>query len=241
MKTGRIMVDGNVMKVEEGADGIVERKEGNYTWLPPIEPTKIIGLALNYREHAEELKLDTASQPVIFLKPNSSLTGHMTDIIYPKGATFVHYEGELAVVIGKKCRYASASNALDYVAGYTIANDVTARDFITNTFRPPVKAKGFDTFCPIGPWLVDLNDIGDAVLRIRTLVNGNVKQDSRTDMMIYSVQEIIQYLSEFMTLYPGDVILTGTPKGIEPLKPGDRVDVEIERIGTLTNFVRQEK
>lgn len=240
MRYGRVQQGDRVINVtvEKGipfAEG--SRLEGEYRWLPPVRPGKIIGLALNYKEHAEELSLETQKEPVIFLKPDNSLTGHLEKIIYPPGATFVHYEGELAAVMGRRCRNVSSGEALGFVEGYTIANDVTARDYITNMFRPPVKAKGFDTFCPLGPCVVTLDEVGERALELETRVNGSIKQKGRTDMMIHSVPSIIEFLSSFMTLYPGDVILTGTPRGIEPVKPGDRIDIEIKGIGTLTNIV----
>ncbi len=230
-------IEGDYLITEKGKLKIKDLK-----WLPPCKPTKIIALALNYKDHAEEMNLSIGEEPIIFLKPTSSLIGHLDDIIYPKGAKFVHYEGELAVVIGSRCRKVSERNALDYVLGYTIANDVTARDFITNTFRPPVKAKGFDTFCPVGPYIVTKEEVGEELkLDIITKVNGEVKQRSNTSLMIHPVSKVISYLSEFMTLYPGDLILMGTPKGISPIKPGDVIEITIEKIGSLINKVVEEE
>ncbi len=229
-------IEGDYLITEKGKLEIKDLK-----WLPPCKPTKIIALALNYRDHAEEMNLSVGEEPIIFLKPTSSLIGHLDDIIYPKGAKFVHYEGELAVVIGSKCRKVSERNALDYVLGYTIANDVTARDFVTNVFRPPVKAKGFDTFCPVGPYIVTKEELEEELnLNIITKVNGEIKQRSNTSLMIHPVPKVISYLSEFMTLYPGDLILMGTPKGISPIKPGDVIEITIEKIGSLINRVVEE-
>ncbi len=211
------------------------------TWLPPVEPSKIVGLVLNYREHADELGLKTGEGPIPFFKPPSSLTGHLTPIVYPAGATHVHYEAELAVVIGRACRRTGREDAMEHVGGYTIANDVTARDFITNTFRPPVKAKCFDTFLPLGPWMVDAADIADASsLSIETRVNGRVVQEGNTSMFVHSIPEVIEFLSGFMTLLPGDVILTGTPRGISRIVPGDIVEIAVGGIGTLSNTVTAE-
>ena len=222
---------------ENGGDYSVDEVR----FLPPVRPSKIIGLVLNYRDHADELGLSPGESPLIFLKPPNTLIGHMENIIYPSGAAYVHYEGELAVVIGRKTRNVRSSDALNFVRGYTVANDVTARDFITNTFRPPVKAKGFDTFCPLGPWVASAEDIDlDGGLQIRTTVNGEVKQEGSTLMFIHTVGEIVEFLSAFMTLYEDDIILTGTPRGISPIKPGDVVDVDIEGIGRLTNRVASE-
>jgi 5-oxopent-3-ene-1,2,5-tricarboxylate decarboxylase/2-hydroxyhepta-2,4-diene-1,7-dioate isomerase len=210
-------------------------------FLPPVRPSKIIGLVLNYRDHADELGLSPGESPLIFLKPPNTLVGHMENIIYPSGAAYVHYEGELAAVIGRRARKVKASDAADCIRGYTIANDVTARDFITNTFRPPVKAKGFDTFCPIGPWVSSAEDIDiDRGLEITTAVNGVVKQKGNTRMFMHTIGEVVEYLSAFMTLYEDDIILTGTPRGISPIRPGDVVDVDIEGIGRLTNHVATE-
>jgi 5-oxopent-3-ene-1,2,5-tricarboxylate decarboxylase/2-hydroxyhepta-2,4-diene-1,7-dioate isomerase len=225
----KFVADGNTYPVDE------------ITWLPPANPVNIIGLVLNYADHADELGLAPSVDPIIFLKPTSTLIGHRGTIILPMGARYMHYEGELAVVIGKHARRVKADEAGDVVAGYTIANDVTLRDYITNTFRPPVRAKGFDTFCPLGPFLVSKDEVPDPTnLSITTKVNGSVKQSSNTRMFLHPLEEVIEFISSFMTLRPGDVILTGTPKGISPLASGDQVEVSIERLGTLSNTVAEE-
>lgn len=232
------LVEGSELRDEEGQLFPL----GEVTWLPPVSPSKIVGLVLNYREHADELGLKTEENPVLFLKPPSSLVGHLADVVYPTEATYVNYEGELGVVVGKKGRRIPRERAMDFVSGYTIANDLTARDFITNTFRPPVKAKGFDTFCPMGPWLANSDEITDAhKLGLKTTVNGKVVQQGNTSMFIRSIPEVIEYVSAFMTLVPDDVILTGTPRGISPVQPGDTISITIEGIGTLTNRVVAEK
>jgi 5-oxopent-3-ene-1,2,5-tricarboxylate decarboxylase / 2-hydroxyhepta-2,4-diene-1,7-dioate isomerase len=234
---GKVQSDGNIID----SNGGVYPPE-DVTWLPPANPTKIVGIVLNYRDHANELGLSVVEEPVIFLKPPSSLIGNHGEIVYPSGATFMHYEGELCVVIGKQARKVRADNAMKYVKGFTIADDVTVRDFIVNTFRPPVKAKGFDTFCPVGPCLVTVDEISDpSDLEIKTRVNGEIRQEGNTRDLIHPVPQLIEYLSEFMTLMPDDMILTGTPKGISPIKPGDIVEVEIERLGKLSNKVIAEK
>lgn len=210
-------------------------------WLPPVEPRNIICLALNYGSHAKEMNLQTTEEPVLFMKPVSSIIAHKELILKPKNVKFMHYEGELAVVIGRKCKNVKAKDAFDYVLGYTIANDVTARDFITNMFRPPIKAKGFDTFCPVGPVIVTQDEIGDVNnLKITTRVNKEVKQDSNTSMMIHKVDKVIEFISSFMTLTKGDLILTGTPEGISPLRINDVVEITIDKIGTLENKVIEE-
>jgi len=207
-------------------------------WLPPASPTKIVGLVLNYSDHANELGLTTASEPVLFFKPNNTLLGHLGNIVYPKGATYMHYEAELVVVMARQCRRVRAANAKDFVKGYTIGNDVTVRDFITNTFRPPIKAKGFDTFLPLGPCVVTTDELEDVSnLNLVTRVNGEVRQEGNTKDLMHSVPELIEFITEFMTLEEDDLILTGTPKGISPIKPGDKVEISIDNIGTLRNSV----
>lgn len=228
---GTVADDGTLL--DEGGRPV---PAGEVMWLPPVEPRKLLAVALNYMDHAEELNMKRPVEPVVFLKPPTSLIGHRSPILYPKGATYMHYEGELAVVIGAPCRRVPAERALDYVRGWTAANDVTVRDFIhKDTYRPPVKAKGFDTFGPLGPWLVERGEDGEIPRWVRTYVNGELRQDGSTADLIFSIPELIAYLSDFMTLEPGDVILTGTPKGISPVKPGDVVRVEVDGVGALEN------
>lgn len=220
-----------------GSDG--RRYDQNKViFLPPVSPTKMIGLVLNYADHANELGLATAEDPVLFIKPNNTLIGHRGSIVYPSGAKYMHYEGELAVIISRQARKVKENNASDFIKGYAIANEVTVRDYITNTFRPPVKAKGFDTFCPLGPCYVTSDELSDpSNLSLKTLVNGETRQDGNTKNLIHSIPKIIEYITAFMTLEENDIILTGTPKGISPIVPGDRVQVTIEKIGTLENNV----
>jgi 5-oxopent-3-ene-1,2,5-tricarboxylate decarboxylase/2-hydroxyhepta-2,4-diene-1,7-dioate isomerase len=211
---------------------------GALTWLPPVEPTKMVGLVLNYADHANELGLSTSEDPILFLKPLNTLMGNRGEILYPKGVTYMHYEAELAVVIGSQATKVSKDRAFDFVKGYTIANEVTVRDYITNTFRPPVKAKGCDTFCPLGPYLVTPDEIPDVNnLELRTFVNGQLRQKGNTKDFIHSIPKVIEYVTAFMTLEPNDVILTGTPKGISPIVPGDTVEIEIDGLGRLSNKV----
>jgi 5-oxopent-3-ene-1,2,5-tricarboxylate decarboxylase / 2-hydroxyhepta-2,4-diene-1,7-dioate isomerase len=207
-------------------------------FLPPVCPTKMIGLVLNYADHANELGLATQEDPVLFIKPNNTLIGHQGSIVYPTGAKYVHYEGELAVIISRQARNVKASESSSFIKGYTVANEVTVRDYITNTFRPPVKAKGFDTFCPLGPYYVTQDEIPDASnLSLMTTVNGEIRQDGNTRNLIHPIPKLIEFITSFMTLEENDVILTGTPKGISPVAPGDRIDITIEKIGTLSNDV----
>ena len=207
------------------------------TWLPPVLPTKVVGVALNYADHAEELGVRRPPEPALFLKPVSSLVGHRAPVIHPPGVHYLHYEAELAVVIGQRCRHVRARDAARVIRGYTIFNDVTARDFVTNFFRPPVRAKGYDTFGPVGPWVVEGEIEDPHGLMVRTYVNGELRQEGSTAHMIHHIPELIEYISAIMTLEPDDLILTGTPRGISPVRPGDVMRLEIERIGALENPV----
>ena len=205
--------------------------------LPPTIPSKIVAVGLNYRDHAEELGMDPPETPLIFLKPPSAVIGPEENIVLPRGIGRVDYEGELAVVIGKTARKVPPQKAREYILGYTCFNDVTARD-LQKKDGQWTRAKSFDTFAPIGPWIEA--DVGPQSLRIKTYLNGNLVQDSSTENLIFSVFELVSFISQVMTLYPGDVIATGTPPGVGPLSPGDVVEVEIEGVGRLVNFVRGE-
>ena len=206
-------------------------------FLPPCEPTKIVAVGVNYASHAEEMDSDLPKEPVLFLKPPSSIVGHRESIVYPaRFSRRVEYEGELALVIGRRGRCVSQEQASEYILGYTCANDVTARD-LQRQDRQWTRAKGFDTFCPLGPVVSTAANPGR--LLVRTRVNGEVRQEASTGEMIFPVEALISYISQVMTLEPGDVVLTGTPTGVGRLEPGDMVEVEIEDIGTLTNSVVQ--
>lgn len=210
-------------------------KLGNVKLLPPCEPRTIVCIGRNYREHAAEMEADLPPEPLIFLKPVTSLIASGDPIIYPSWASEnVHYEGELAVVIGRTCRRVTEAEAMNYVLGYTIGNDVTARD-LQRKDGQWTRGKGFDTFCPLGPVLVE--DIDPSDLLLTTRVNGEVKQQARTSELIFGLPRLISHVSQVMTLHAGDVLLTGTPAGVGPVKPGDMVEVEIEGIGTLRNPV----
>jgi len=199
-----------------------------------LEPSKIIAIGLNYYDHARELKMPVPDHPIMFIKPSTSVIKNGQPIIYPRQSKNVHYEGELAVVIGRKARNVSKSGAGKYINGFTCANDVTARD-LQNIDGQWTRAKSFDTFCPLGPKVV--KDIDPMNLKIQTRVNGKIKQDSNTKNMIFDVYELVSFVSSVMTLLPGDVIITGTPPGVGPLSVGDTVEVEIEGIGILKNKV----
>jgi len=204
-------------------------------FLPPVDPPKIICVGLNYRDHAEELKMKIPDEPVIFMKPPSAVIGHEDVIELPEQSERVDYEGELAVIIGKKCRNVSREDASEYIFGYTCFNDVTARD-LQQKDGQWTRAKSFDTFAPIGPYIVDIENPSN--LKIETRLNGKVVQSSSTSNLIFDVPKLIEFVSSIMTLKEGDIIATGTPAGVGSLKSGDVVEVEIEKIGILRNFVR---
>jgi 2-keto-4-pentenoate hydratase/2-oxohepta-3-ene-1,7-dioic acid hydratase in catechol pathway len=201
---------------------------------PVIPRSKIIGVGRNYTDHAAELGNEVPAEPLLFLKPNTAVIGPGDPIVLPRQSNEVHFEGELAVVIGKLCRDVPAERALDVIFGYTVGNDVTARD-LQRTDDQWARAKGFDTFCPLGPWLE--TELDPADLALRTVVNGGLKQDARTSKLIFDIPALVTYISAVFTLLPGDVILTGTPAGVGPIVAGDRVEVTVEGIGTLDNRV----
>ncbi len=197
-------------------------------------PSKIVAIGRNYVEHARELGHEPPSEPIIFLKPPSALLAANGTIIRPSQSQRVDYEGELAMVIGKRAHHVSADRWRDFVLGFTCANDVTARDLQRKDVQF-TRGKGFDTFCPVGPCIETEVDPSD--LALITRVNGQIKQNGRTSMMIFSCGLLLEFISAVMTLEPGDVILTGTPAGVGPLASGDIVEVEIEGVGTLRNHV----
>lgn len=203
--------------------------------LAPALPTKIVAVGLNYRDHAQEMSIVPPKEPIIFLKPASSVIGPGDSIVYPARSSRVDFEAELGVVISKKCRNVPAGKARDVIFGYTCVNDVTARDLQTIDGQW-TRAKSFDTFAPLGPWIV--TDIEDPHgLAITSRLNGQVRQESSTANLIFSVFELIEFISSVMTLEQWDVIATGTPAGIGPMNRGDEIRVAIEGIGTLTNTV----
>ncbi len=201
---------------------------------PVIPRSKIVGVGRNYAEHAAELGNELPPSPLLFLKPNTSVIGPDDPIVLPDWSEEVSYEAELAVVIGKVTRNVPADEALSKVFGYTVANDVTARD-VQRTDNQWTRAKGFDSSCPLGPWIVPGLDVDDLALSSR--VNGETRQDGRTSQMIFDVAYLVSYISEVFTLLPGDVILTGTPAGVGPIVERDVVEAEVEQIGVLRNPV----
>ena len=216
----------------EGTGEFVEAASASY--LAPVPFSKAVCIGLNYRDHAEEFGLPIPETPVVFMKPSTAAAGYGDDIIYPAMCHRLDYEAELAVVIGRECHMASEKDALDYVLGYTIANDVTARDLQPKNGQWTI-AKSFDTFLPLGPYISDEVDGSD--LYITSRVNGVTKQESRTSNLIFTIPYLISYLSHVMTLLPGDVISTGTPGGISGMQKGDTVEIEIEGLGILKNRI----
>ena len=202
--------------------------------LAPCKPTKAVCIGLNYHDHAAEMKFELPKQPLIFMKPSSCLADPGGAVEYPAISANLHYEGEMAIVIGKEARKVPVAKAYDYVFGYTCANDVTARD-IQMADGQWTRGKSFDTFLPLGPCIV--NDIDPHSLDIKLYVNDELKQSSNTCQLIFKVPEIIAFVTEVMTLYPGDVILTGTPSGVGPMNIGDTVTVELSGVGKLVNTI----
>jgi len=202
--------------------------------LPPCLPSKIVAVGLNYRAHAEETNMPLPNAPLIFLKPSTAVIGPEDNITYPSASHRVDFEGELGVVIKKPVWRVSIEDALDYVLGYTCFNDITARD-LQGSDGQWTRAKGFDTFAAVGPCIETELNPGNVVLE--TYLNGELKQHSNTDDLIYPIPELLNFISHVMTLLPGDIIATGTPSGIGPMKPGDTVEIKIGPIGTLRNYV----
>ena len=208
--------------------------------LAPVLPrSKVVAIGRNYAAHAAEMGNDVPAEPLMFLKPNTSVIGPNDPIQYPPQTGNLHFEGELAVVIGRICRDVPAEQATDVIHGYTIANDVTARD-LQRSDGQWSRAKGFDTFCPLGPWIetdLDPQHFIDGV-RVQTHLNGELQQDGSTADMIFDIPQLVAHISSVMTLLPGDVILTGTPEGVGPMQVGDEVEISIAGLGTLTNPVK---
>ena len=240
----RVLVDGKALFAEALSWGELFRLPSGeirtkdfVTILPPVVPTKIVAVGLNDKNHALEMGKPIPSEPLIFMKATSSLQASGGVILHPSMSSRVDFEGEIALVVGKKARGLSVDRALDCLLGITIANDVTARDLQRRDIQY-TRAKSFDTFCPLGPWI--LVGARPDNRQIITRVNGSVRQDGRASGMIFSPAEILSFISHVMTLYPGDVILTGTPSGVGPLSVGDVVSVTLEGVGTLENRVERD-
>jgi 5-oxopent-3-ene-1,2,5-tricarboxylate decarboxylase / 2-hydroxyhepta-2,4-diene-1,7-dioate isomerase len=223
------------------ADGRIVPEEA-VVWLPPFEVGTIIALGLNYADHlkelSKELTVSTQDEPLVFLKGPGSLLGHNGQTRRPQDVAFMHYECELAVVIGKTARQVKRADAMQHVAGYTVCNDYAIRDYLENWYRPNLRVKNRDAATVLGPWFVDAVDVPEPhKLTLRTLVNGEVKQQGTTANMVNDIPALIEYLSSFMTLRAGDVILTGTPEGVVNVNVGDEVVTEIEGIGRLVSTI----
>lgn len=247
MRTARVAFAGALHQATPHADGLRLAdgrvlRESEVVWLPPFEPGTIIALGLNYADHvkelAKELTVGTQDEPLAFLKTPGSTIGHRGVVRRPSGVRFMHYECELAVVIGATARGVGRADALRHVAGYTVCNDYAVRDYLENWYRPNLRVKNRDGGTVLGPWLVDAADVPDPqALALRTLVNGTVVQSGATANMIRDVAWLIEYLSAFMTLRAGDVVLTGTPEGVTNVNVGDEVVCEIDGIGRLSSTI----
>ena len=202
--------------------------------LAPVEPSKVLAFGRNYAEHAKELGNEVPEIPVVFSKPSTAVVGDGDEVGYPTLTRNLHFEGELAVVIGRRCKGVPREQVAEVVLGYTVANDLTMRD-LQRAEKQWTRAKGFDGSCPLGPWVE--TDVDPAALRLRTTVNGELRQDGTTADMLLDVAECVAFVSAAMTLLPGDVVLTGTPAGVGPLQVGDEVSVTVEGIGTLSNRI----
>jgi 5-oxopent-3-ene-1,2,5-tricarboxylate decarboxylase / 2-hydroxyhepta-2,4-diene-1,7-dioate isomerase len=214
------------------------------TWLHPLAPAprprSILALGLNYADHAKELAFKAPTEPLVFAKAESSLIGHRHYTLRPAGVTHMHYECELAVVMGRTAKRVRRDDAYDFVAGYSVANDYAIRDYLENWYRPNLRVKNRPTCTPLGPWLVDAADIANPMsLALQTTVNGQVTQSGNTRDMIFDIPALIEYLTSFMTLEAGDIILTGTPDGVVDCQPGDVVVTSIAELGALQSTVVQ--
>jgi 5-oxopent-3-ene-1,2,5-tricarboxylate decarboxylase/2-hydroxyhepta-2,4-diene-1,7-dioate isomerase len=246
MKSARVAFDGAIHDALAHADGVQLADgrvlaEHEVVWLPPLARVgTVIALGLNYADHVKELSKEltqtTRDEPLVFLKTPGSLIGHRAHTRRPVDASFMHYECELAVVIGRPARRVRAADALAHVQGYTVCNDYAIRDYLENWYRPNLRVKNRDGATVLGPWLVSADEVQDPqALALRTRVNGRVVQQGTTANMIHSVAALIEYLSDFMTLQPGDIILTGTPEGTVNCNAGDEIVCEIDGIGRLVN------
>ena len=233
------VVDGNTLKTSDGQ--VVCLDDAGVCYLPPCQGT-MFALGLNYADHAAELDFKPPKEPLIFLKAQNTLIGHKQCTVRPDNVEYMHYECELVVVIGKKARNVKAQDAMDYVKGYTVCNDYAIRDYLENYYRPNLRVKCRDTCTPIGPYIIDKEDILDPHnLTIKTYINGELKQQGTTKDIIFTIPFLIEYLSAFMTLNEGDMIATGTPKGLADVKHNDLVEVEVEGVGRLANTIITEQ
>jgi 2-keto-4-pentenoate hydratase/2-oxohepta-3-ene-1,7-dioic acid hydratase in catechol pathway len=231
------VLTGDPMAMSVKLTGERKELEGVRLLAPVIPRSKIVGVGRNYAAHAAEMSEEVPKTPLTFYKPNTSVIGPGEPIIYPAASREVSYEGELAVVIGRICKEVPISRVPEVIFGYTVANDVTARD-LQRTDGQWARAKGYDTFCPLGPWITTHQGLEEvAALAIHTSLDGELRQDGNTKDLIFTIPELVAYISSYTTLLPGDVILTGTPAGVGPMLPGQVVSIEVEGIGTLANPV----
>jgi 5-oxopent-3-ene-1,2,5-tricarboxylate decarboxylase/2-hydroxyhepta-2,4-diene-1,7-dioate isomerase len=247
VKRARVMHDGRAHSATE-RDGQLLLENGQLVpfdaviWVPPLQPSPqprtVLALGLNYADHAKELEFKAPDEPLVFIKGENALIGHRQTTRRPAGVQFMHYECELTVVIGKTAKKVKRDDAYGFIAGYTVANDYAIRDYLENWYRPNLRVKNRDGATPLGPWLVDAANVPDPMaLALRTTVNGKLTQSGNTRDMIFDVPFLVEYFSSFMTLQPGDLILTGTPDGVVDCKSGDVVVTEIEGIGALMNTI----
>jgi len=246
-RTARVAFGGAIHEAVEHTEGVQLTDgrvlpETEVVWLPPFEVGTIIALGINYADHAKELAkeltMSAKDEPLAFLKAPNSLIGHRGATRRPRDATFMHYECELAVIIGQTAKNVARGDAMGFVAGYTVANDYAIRDYLENWYRPNLRVKNRDGCTVLGPWFVPAAVVADPhALDLRTFVNGKITQSGNTRDLINDVPALIEYLSSFMTLSPGDVILTGTPEGVVNVNPGDEVITEIDGIGRLVNTI----
>ncbi|MDQ1207722.1 5-oxopent-3-ene-1,2,5-tricarboxylate decarboxylase/2-hydroxyhepta-2,4-diene-1,7-dioate isomerase [Acinetobacter baylyi] len=246
MKTAKISFQGQVHNVTVNDDLSVTLPTGqvlaerDVTWLPPANGT-MFALGLNYADHARELAFEPPKEPLIFIKANNTFTGHNHNTWRPDNVNYMHYECELVAVIGKAAKNVKREDALDYVAGYTLCNDYAIRDYLENYYRPNLRVKNCVGTTPVGPYIIDRSQVPEPNnLVLKTWVNGELRQEGTTADMIFNVPFLIEYISSFMTLQPGDMIATGTPEGLSDVVPGDEVVVEIEGIGKLRNYIVSE-
>jgi 5-oxopent-3-ene-1,2,5-tricarboxylate decarboxylase/2-hydroxyhepta-2,4-diene-1,7-dioate isomerase len=244
MRFARVAYSGGIHTATPAGEGRIRLEDGRLldedqvVWLPPVELGTVIALGLNYADHAKELSFAAQDEPLVFFKGPGAVIGHRGQTRRPGDAAFMHYECELAVIIGRAGRNISREAAMDHVLGYSVANDYAIRDYLENWYRPNFRVKNRDTCTALGPWLVEAADVPDpANLALRTTVNGKQTQSGNTRDLVFSIPVLIEYLSSFMTLSAGDVILTGTPEGVVDVQPGDEVVTEIEGVGRLVNYL----
>lgn len=243
MRKARISFEGAIHEAYEW-EGLLKLDDGriveerDVAWLTPIIPRTVFALGLNYADHAAELAFDAPTEPLVFLKGPNTFIGHHGFTCRPADVTYMHYECELAVIIGKTARHVKKEEAYQYVKGYSVANDYAIRDYLENYYRPNLRVKNRDTCTPFGPWLVDANEVPNPMnLKLTTHVNDKLVQEGTTADMIFDIPTLIEYFSSFMTLSENDIILTGTPKGSVDTAVGDVVVTEIEEVGRLVNTI----